>query len=798
VKFLEESGAGEEAEVYGMCKHWRQKRLPDEATRDKELMSTRPLLFALFALAAESVGAQGWIVPRPCAPPPRCRDERCVQPLPCAPATPAVERTSSQVVVDLSDRVLRYEVSETFVNRGGRVAEADYMFPLPKGAAFQDLALSINGEMVTGETMNAEKARGIYEEIVRKSRDPALVEWMGYGLLRTRIFPINPGEEKRVVVRFQTVAEREGDAMRIDYERPRPPQAGAGAVRPEFRLIDESERDANRERGPVNTFALRYQRETRYGEPYSPTHRLRTRERGDRNVVSASGDAPQVTILLPVRRANAAAVAVLSHRPSNEDGFALITVSPPAVAPRRTPRDVTLVLDVSGSMRGQKMDQARAAGRQVLGSLSSDDRFRIIDFSTDVRTFREEFVNATSTNLASARRYLEALQAEGSTNISGALDDALDAPVASGRLPLVLFITDGEPTVGERNPATIAASASRRRGERRVFTFGVGADVNAALVEQLAVEGQGTAHFVRPEESVERAVALLADRLTTPLLTDVRVRADGIRLVQTLPAGAQDIFAGQDLVLLARYEGSGDARLIVEARSANGPVSWSSDVQFPDRERDNPFVARLWATQRIGWLSAERRRSGGNAELDGEIKDLGLRYGIPTEFSSYLVVEPGMNVVMSRDRTANAIPAPTLARAAAGAASAPASPTIAFEAAKQASARREARSLVDAELTSAVERDASGAPMRRIEHRIFRQVSGVWTDTRYVATMRTIKVKAYSTAYFDLLGKLESLRAPFALGDRVIVAGKSVAIEVAADGKETLGADELANIERAW
>ena len=131
----------------------------------------------------------------------------------------ALVRTRSDVRVELADRVLRYEVEERFVNRGASVGEADYLFPLPANAAFQDLKLSINGELVSGETMNAGEARRIYENIVRSQRDPALVEWMGHGLLRARIFPLNPGEEKRIVVRFQSVAPREGDALRVDYFR---------------------------------------------------------------------------------------------------------------------------------------------------------------------------------------------------------------------------------------------------------------------------------------------------------------------------------------------------------------------------------------------------------------------------------------------------------------------------------------------------------------------------------------------------------------------------------------------------
>src|SRR6476661_9206793 len=196
--------------------------------------------------------------PWPCPVPPPCeRGRPCIMPA-CGVVMPEVVRQSSDVRVDLVDRVLRYEITETFVNRGNRVGEADYMFPLPKGAAFQDLKLSINGELVSGETMSADRARQVYEDIVRRQRDPALLEWMGYGLLRARIFPIAPGEVKKVVVRFQTVAEREGDALRVDYFRGLRTNQLANGQQPEGRV----------------SFLLTYPNDAMYGTAYSPTHSI--------------------------------------------------------------------------------------------------------------------------------------------------------------------------------------------------------------------------------------------------------------------------------------------------------------------------------------------------------------------------------------------------------------------------------------------------------------------------------------------------------------------------------------------
>ena len=185
----------------------------------------------------------------------------------------------------------------------------------------------------------------------------------------------------------------------------------------------------------------------------------------------------------------------------------------------------------------------------------------------------------------------------------------------SGRLGLVLFVTDGEPTVGERDPEAIAARVARLRKDRRIFSFGVGAELNAALVERLALEGRGTAQFVRPNESVERAVSIVASRLTNPVVTDVRVYADGVRLLKRSHRTAADIFAGQDFVLLTRYDRERHDASSFRGRDArtgrcHGRHAW----YFRRASRENSFIARLWATQRVGYFSAEKRRNGGSSE----------------------------------------------------------------------------------------------------------------------------------------------------------------------------------------
>jgi Ca-activated chloride channel family protein len=548
------------------------------------------------------------------------------------------------------------------------------------------------------------------------------------------------------------------------------------------------------------------------------------------------GNAGEVLILLPLQRQREASIAVLAHAPRSGEGFTLLRLTPPSTPARTLPRDVTLVLDVSGSMRGRKLEQAKAAGHQLLASLDAGDRFRLVRFSTDVESFRNGFTAASSANVRDAGRWLDDLEAEGSTNISGALEEALDTDGdaegrrsgAEGRpaprLQIVLFMTDGAPTVGVRDPGAIADLARRERGERRLFTFGVGADVNTALVEQLALEGRGTAHFVRPDEDVERAVAVVAQRLRGPIATDLRVRAEGVRLEQVMPNAPSDLFAGEDLVVLARYDamfdrdGDRQARVWFEGRTSDGPVRWETTARFPERERDNAFIPRLWATRRIGWLSAERRRSGPNEEIDGEIRRLGETYGIPTELTSYLVLEPGMEDMRRRDVAGSVgAAAPPVARqgralgdqtvqleavVTSGAASAPdpaqAANEAAFGSAKAAARQRAANSVVAADSAALEALADAGTAARRVGDRIFRLTNGRWTDLRYTSGMTVRAIRPYSAAYFDLVRELPDLAEVFALGDRVLAVGGSIAIETSESGKQTLSTSEMDAIRRAW
>ncbi|MGH7483632.1 MAG: VIT domain-containing protein, partial [Longimicrobiales bacterium] len=417
------------------------------------------LLAATLIAAPAGAAAQGWIEPRP--------------------GFGAVEKLRTEVVVRVEGRVARIEVQEWFRNDGGGLAEGVYLYPLPGETAFSDFSLWQGEQELRGETMDADRARAIYEEIVRRKRDPALIELVGHGLVRASIFPIAPGETRKIALRYTQLLPRAGDALGFRYAAS---GAGASRVRGDVAPID---------------FTMIVEDAGAYGDPFSPTHELSVRRVDERMRVRTEDDPRgDVAIFLPLAD-DAVGITVAAHRPSGgEDGYFMLTLSPGTVEGPVQPRDVTVVMDVSGSMSGAKIEQAKAALRQILGTLEERDRFRLIAFSNGVSTFAEGWAPATAPPLRDAREWIERLRAEGGTNIDGALDEALRLDSPDGRLPIVIFVTDGQPTVGERDPERIAADAEADRGRARVFAFGVGYDVNTYLLDRLGAAGRGGAQYV--------------------------------------------------------------------------------------------------------------------------------------------------------------------------------------------------------------------------------------------------------------------------------------------------------------
>ena len=669
-----------------------------------------------------------------------------------------VVRVGSDVSVTVTGRVARVEVEERFRNTGGGLAEGSYLYPLPGEAVFQNFSLWIGEQEIRGEVMQADEARGIYEQIVRRRRDPALLSLAGHGLVRAQVFPIGPGETRKVTLRFTQLLDRSGDAVRLRY--------------------------ALGDRGPApggEMFHVRIPDAAAFGTPYSPTHPVATTRNGgalDVRIDPASGG--DIELFLPLRQ-GLVGTSVVAHAPAGEDGYFMLLLSPPPSAPAAVlPRDLTLIVDVSGSMSGAKLDQAKAALAQALGTLTPADRFRLIAFSSAVRPFRDDFVPASRDNIRDARTFVDGLTADGGTNIDGALDAALGHQADEGRLDLVVFMTDGLPSVGERSPERLAERAAGRLAGARLFAVGIGHDVNTYLLDRLASEGRGSATYVAPDASVETTMGALLAKLRFPALVNLRVVSAPVRLRDESPGTLPDLFYGEELVLLGRYSGSGSGPLVLEGERNGRRERFAADVRFPAAEAGNEFVPRLWAARRIGDLTRQIRLEGPGSTLVDQVRDLGLRYGILTEYTSYLVQEPGT-------------PAPgDVRRDVAAPAPAAQSGRAAFEAASRSAGLSAAQNIAAAKASeTALPAGATGSDLRHAGGRLFTLRDGVWTDAAHRDSLHVTTVAPYSEAWFAMVRALPELVPCLGLGDAVLVAGRGASIRVAPGGRTTWAAGEL-------
>lgn len=737
----------------------------------------------LFALAGP-VAAQGWIEPSAGHP------------------VGGVVRLRTDVQVHVSDRIATVEVEEWFRNDGTvRFGEGDYIYPLPGEAVFGSFSLFQGDQELRGETLDAGRARRIYEEIVRRKKDPALIELVGHGLIRARVFPIMPGETRRITLRYTQVLERAGDAIQFRYAAgSRHIGTPPGIDRPTPRPGPGTRSGVVRQRGGTVTpltFTLTAEHGNRFRDAFSPTHEVRVTRTGGRMEVRPTGEMQgDFALFLPFAE-RPVGLTLVTHRPSAEDGFFMLTLSPGESSLVRVPRDITAVVDVSGSMSGEKIRQARAALHQLLGTLDGSDRFRLIRFSSGVSTYAAGWTSATPAHVRDANQWIDDLRAEGGTNISGALEEAFAVSSPDSRLPVIVFLTDGLPSAGETDPEAIAAMAETRAARSRVFAFGVGYDVNTYLLDRLGSAGRGGTEYVEPGEDVELAVGTLATKIRHPVLADLEIGASPVRIEDVYPRRLPDLFAGEDLVIVGRYRGdSRDLRAAIEVSGRRGDraESYSLRATFPEHETRNDYLPRLWASRRIGMLQQEIRLNGADPELIEEIRATALRYGLLSEYTSYLVQEP---MVADPPLRAGGLPMPAaLPGEATG--------RIAVRQAEQARRSREAKSLADvraAQIEAAVamtERDDVAPGSRQVAGRVFVAYDGEWRDVRLAKDMKVVSVEAFSETYFALLRRLPEIEPYWQELEQVTVAGREVAIRVVAQGAARLNEAELDRLVREF
>lgn len=667
---------------------------------------------------------------------------------------------SHRVDVEITNQVARTRIEQVFVNEGSFVAEGTYVFPLPQGVTISDLVLTIDGQRIEAKILEKDEARAIYDEIVRQLRDPVLLEYIGTNAIQANIFPIPAGEERKIEIEFNQLLVVDNGLVNYVYPL----------------------RTRHLSPLPVRELSVRVSVESNdaISNVYSPTHSIAVDKTSDTSFVAGfetynTQEASDFSLYYGLA-SDEINVNVLSYRESaTEDGFFVALIAPPAnVADNRIiPKDVIIVLDQSGSMYGDKWEQARDAANYVLDHLNPDDRFNVILFSTGTRLYATEF--QALSEAGEAKAWLEGIEAVGGTNIDAALGEALRLD-SGDRQKVVLFLTDGLATEGVTGTDDILKNVESRASSRtRIFAFGVGDDVDTFLLDRLSQDYRGVSGYVRPEENIEEEVSSLYNKINAPVLTDLVLRVEGVQIYETYPRELSDLFIGTQLVVVGRYDGNttnGTVRL--EGKLENETMTFTyDDIEFRANAGGEALISRLWATRAIGELLNTIRLSGENPELVDSIVRLSIRYGIITPYTSFLITEDDILSQEGRERALGE------AEAAVEELDDVSSGTAAVDAAEST------RSFSDADSAPAapaginqneISQDGQGPsggyyaePFRVVGDRTFLWRDGTWIDTTYNPdTMVAEEVVFLSDAYFALLDQDARVAEFYALGQQVI------------------------------
>lgn len=733
------------------------------------------LVFSVLFLAASQAAAIGLLIP----------NDDGVRPF-------DVERHRATVTITNNAAVTTVE--QVFRNHTNRPMEAVFVFPIPEDGTVSDFSLWIEGKKTKGAILEKDEARAIYERIVRQTRDPGLVEYMDGKLFRASIFPIPPNGTQKLEIKFGQVLQRQGGMYRFVY----PVAAGQNYVTARTAKDFTVSVDINSSI-PISSV-------------YSPSHTVGTTRKGDGKVIVGSeemhAELDRDFELFVSYSKKDVGLSFLSHDPDGkggEDGYVMLAIAPRVEAPAHDEigQTFTFVMDTSGSMAADdKIGQARRTLQHCIEKLRPRDHFNVIRFSTAVENFRRTPVKATSGNKAEAIDFATELQAAGGTAIHDALLTALDQKAPSYQPHQVIFVTDGTPTVGPAQVDEIVDAVRPKIGRNtRIFTFGVGYEVNAVLLDKLASVGRGRPDYVKPGTEIQSAVSALYTRISSPVLSQVEIDDGGMRLYDAYPNPLPDLFKGDQIVLFGRFKRAPTRPVVISGRVGGE----EREFRFGGGGGDRPlaldaassapleFLPKLWATRKVGFLLEQIRLNGEEKELKDEVMTLAKRFGLVTPYTSYLAVDDSELERTRPNRPATRRPRPDVSNgidsdesfgfaprrrsrsSSGGAPEAAAEQAPRFDAESGEAAVAASKATRDLKEADRLEDNRSNS--RWIAGRTFQLADGRWVEEGASAS-KARTIKAFSSAYFALLKKHPELKKVVALGDVVVeVGGKTYLIK---------------------
>jgi Ca-activated chloride channel family protein len=716
------------------------------------------LSLVLAILLSPTAWADGFIIPVP--------------PGPGSPFPPSLSIKYHHVDIEIDNQVAQTSVDQIFINNHHRDIEGTYIFPIPQDASISKFSMFVGGEEIKGKILDKDEARRIYQDIVRRKRDPALLEYFKDGMFKASVYPIPAHGETRIKLYYSEVLKASGGicGYRYTLNTEKFSKDPLQSVKVNVKITSKT---------PMKTI-------------YSPSHDIRVEKQDDyhANVTYIEENTrPDKDFLLYYTVSEQdIGFNLLPFEDEDHQGFFLAMISPQVKveADRTSSKNIVFILDTSGSMKGEKIRQAKGALSFCLNSLNEGDRFNLIDFDDQVKSFETGLVRAGSENVQKALSFVDKTEADGGTNINEALLTGLRQIEAAEGPSFVIFLTDGLPTVGETDVNNILRNIKEaNRPAARLFVFGVGYDVNTRLLDRLAQDNHATSDYVRPSEDIEVKVSSFYKKVSHPVLTDVRLTFDGVEVSELYPKGLPDIFKGTQLLVLGKYNGGAHTTTALTGSARGSERKFTYQVSFsPDDKND--FVPRLWATRRIGYLIDQLRLHGQNKELVDEVVRLSKKYGIITEYTSFLVdADYRLALRELAPQAEKKLAESSLNVVGSGAVSR-------SQAAKDVvTALRAPQAYIDEE-----GREQKVTKIVQMGSRTFFNKNGLWVDSEYEGKIEPVKVKIFSEAYFKLLSEAPEAGKYMALGDEVIFLLHGKAVQISDEGKSDLTPSELNSLLR--
>lgn len=732
------------------------------------------ILLNLMILICEEAKADGFmIIPPP--PPERPRPPKAPDPL---------SIDYHRVNVTIKDQVALVAIDQVFRNHNPFDVEGMYIFPIPESAAISKFSLYIEDREVIGEVLDKEKARAIYEDIVRRMRDPALLEYIGKDLFKARVYPIPAKGTRRIKLNYTQTLTQELGLVQFVYP--------LNTERFSYLPINDVSVDLTiLSREPIKTI-------------YSPSHAIDIVRKGDyeaRISYEEHQTRPDCDLVLYYTISkDSVGMNLLTFKERGRDGYFLLMIAPEYAhsAQDAIPKTVIFAFDTSGSMQGDKLKQAKAALRYCVGSLNDADRFALIRFSTEAQLLEDGVLPATDQNKEKAFQAIEKFKATGGTNIQDALRLIAElAPDEQDRPVIVLFMTDGLPTIGDTDEQKLTQQVSHKLDNTRFFCFGVGYDVNTHLLDLLAQTYRGRSDYVKPEEDIEVKVSNLFEQISMPVLTNLKLAGlNAIAAYDLMPRVLPDLFHGSQLTLVGRYTKSGSIALTLQGTARETATSHVIEGTFPDRDLTSDFIPFIWASRRVGFLMDEIRLHGENRELVEEIIRLSKEFGIITPYTSFLVTEDTASASRARPITdqqagtvssgGNGTEGYNVADVFKPQASSPdadfAASTIHEKSGRSAvslsKTANELKSSIAPAKSKTIDEQVAQTAVKRIADRTFYLSKEMWIDSRYRTSMKLVTITFNSDRYFKLITDQPELARFLGLGRNLIVVLGEVAYQI--------------------